>query len=323
MIHPPKASFSPIAALTTIAAITAMALNAEVADAADKSSYKKALLATADISSAPCSSWLDPLTPPKAALLCIHGLGLNSSAYKNLGLRLSHRGISVYAIDVRGFGSWMQSQGNTQLDFDATLSDIKAALQYIHKSNPGLPVFLLGESMGGAIALRAASLYPQDIQGLISAVPAGDRFGQKKEDLKVAFDALRHGLHKEMHIGTSIIGRASDNPLLQEAWASDPLNRLDLSPAQLLQFQRFMNDNLAAAQKITSIPVLMVQGTLDRLVKPEGSWEIFTAMNNREKTFLAFPSEHLIFEYGGTKTAAEARKSAQIAATWILSLIHI
>ena len=270
-----------------------------------------------DTTSAPCISWVDPLNPPRAALLCIHGLGLNSAAYRNLGTRLSHRNISVYAIDVRGFGSWMKSQGHTDIDYDATLGDIKAALENIHKANPGLPVFLLGESMGGAIALRAASLYPGEIQGLISAVPAGDRFGQKKEDFRVAFDVLTHGLHKEFDIGKSIVGQATDNRKQQSAWESDPLNRMELSPAQLMQFQHFMNENIEAAKKINSIPVLMVQGTLDRLVKPEGSWELFAAMENKEKTFLAFPSEHLIFEYGGTKTEAEARKSAQIAATWI------
>jgi len=293
--------------------------NAEEKDKKGKDSSSKTDVTAegGDTSAAPCVSWVDPLNPPKAALLCIHGLGLNSKAYSNFGRRLSHRGISVFAIDVRGFGSWMKSQGNTKLDFDATLRDVKTALETIHQANPGLPVFLLGESMGGAIAIRAASEYPDLIQGLISSVPAGERFGQKKEDLKVALDVLGHGLRKPFDIGKSIVDQATDNTKQQEEWEDDPLNRMDLSPAQLMQFQHFMNDNIPAAKKITTIPVLIVQGTLDKLVRPEGSWEIFAAMANKEKSFLAFPSEHLIFEYGGTKTEAEARKSAQIAATWI------
>jgi acylglycerol lipase len=294
-------------------------------DKADKGSTSatssSATSSSADTSPAPCASWSDPLNPPRAALLCIHGLGLNSDAYRNIGHRLSHRGIAVYAIDVRGFGSWMKSQGNTELDFNATLRDVKSTLETIHRANPGLPVFLLGESMGGAVALRAASLYPDEIQGLISAVPAGDRFGQKKEDLKVAMDVLHHGMRKQFDIGKSIVDQATQNKVQQKKWESDPLNRMDLSPKQLLQFQRFMNDNIPAAKKITGIPVLIVQGTLDELVKPKGSWEIFEAMDNKEKSFLAFPSEHLIFEYGGTKSEYEARKSAQIASTWIFEHI--
>ncbi|MBU6452852.1 MAG: alpha/beta fold hydrolase [Cyanobacteria bacterium REEB67] len=271
----------------------------------------------ADDSPAPCVSWVDPLTPPHAALLCIHGLGLNSGAFTNFGRRLSHRGISVYAIDVRGFGSWMKAGGSKKLDFDGTIRDIKNTLDTIHRLNPDLPVFLLGESMGGAIAIRAASLYPESIQGLISAVPAGDRFGGKKEDLKVALETLGHGFRKQFDIGQSIVNQATQNKVQQEVWEEDPLNRMDLSPLQLMQFQHFMDDNIPAAKKITSIPVLIVQGSLDKLVRPQGSWDIFNAMGNRDKSFLAFPSEHLVFEYGRTKSLAEARKSAQIAAVWI------
>jgi alpha-beta hydrolase superfamily lysophospholipase len=270
-----------------------------------------------DSSPAPCVNWVDPLSPPHAALLCIHGLGLNSDAFANFGRRLSHRGIAVYAIDVRGFGSWTKAGGNQKLDFDGTISDIKNTLDIIHQASPGLPVFLLGESMGGAIAIRAASLYPDSIQGLISAVPAGDRFGGKKEDLKVAVETIEHGFRKQFDIGKSIVNQATKNKDQKEVWENDPLNRMDLSPLQLMQFQHFMDDNVHAAKKITSIPVLIVQGSQDKLVKPEGSWDIFNAMKNPEKSFLAFPSEHLIFEYGGTKTVAEARKSAQIAAVWI------
>jgi acylglycerol lipase len=312
-------SILPILAISLLLqAPPALANKADKAEAADK---KAAAQQAPDNSPAPCASWTDPLNPPRAALLCIHGLGLNSDAYRNLGNRLSHRGISVYAIDVRGFGSWMKSEGNTELDFDASLRDIKSTLQNIHRANPNLPVFLLGESMGGAIALRAASMYPEELDGLISAVPAGDRFGQKKEDLKVALDVMHHGLHKQFDIGTSIVDQATQNAKQQKVWETDPLNRMDLSPAQLMQFQHFMNDNIPAAKKITGIPVLIVQGTLDKLVKPEGSWEIFESMDNKEKSFLAFPSEHLIFEYGGTKSEGEARKSAQIVATWVFEHI--
>ena len=138
-----------------------------------------------------CTTWIDPINPPRAALLCIHGLGLNSDTYRNFATRMCRRGIATYAIDVRGFGAWMKANGKAHLDFEGTLQDVKSTLTRIHKAHPKLPVFLLGESMGGAIALRAASMYPELIQGLISAVPAGDRFDQKNQDLKVAVESLK------------------------------------------------------------------------------------------------------------------------------------
>jgi len=273
----------------------------------------------ADQHPAPCLSWIDPLTKPRAALLCIHGLGLNSDSYRNFGVRMARRGIATFAIDVRGFGSWMRAKGNEQVNFAECLGDVQATLQSIRAANPGVPVFLLGESMGGAIALRACSMNPDLEVGLISSVPSGERFQQKKTDLKVALEFLK-GRHKQFNIGTQIVDQAThDMPSEREDWASDPLDRMDLSAEQLLQFQKFMNDNHDAAKKITSTPVLMLQGTLDTLVKPEGTWEIFNELATRQKTFVALPSEHLVLEEGQAKSSKYDAKTAQMVAGWIFA----
>ena len=93
---------------------------------------------------------------------------------------------------------------------------------------------------------------------------------------------------------TSIVDQATKNDRLREIWESNPLNRMDLSAVQLVDFQAFMDGNNDAAAKITTLPVLMLQGTLDRLVKAQGTWEIFNALNTKNKTFIELPSEHLV-----------------------------
>jgi alpha-beta hydrolase superfamily lysophospholipase len=266
-------------------------------------------------------NWVNPLVPPRAALLCIHGLGLNSDAYTNFGKHMARLGIQTYAIDMRGFGSWLKAQGHERLDFNGSLRDIKKALEAIRAANPGLPVFLLGESMGGAIALRACSLYPQQIDGLIASVPAGDRFQQKRTDLDVAVHFLE-GPHKQFDIGTKIVDQATKSDRLRQAWESDPLNRMDLSAKDLMQFQSFMNENKEAAKKIEITPVLMVQGTLDKLVKPEGTWDLFEELPSQQKTFVALPSEHLVFEEGQVKSSRYDRRAARLVANWIYSTIN-
>ncbi|CAN5654512.1 hypothetical protein BH10CYA1_BH10CYA1_15320 [soil metagenome] len=258
---------------------------------------------------------------PKALLLCIHGLGLYSGSFTNFGKHLSRLGISVYAIDVRGFGSWMRNGGHDQVDFDGCLKDVKTTLLAIRAANPGIPTFLLGESMGGAIALRAASMYPDLISGLISAVPSGDRFKQKKTDLKVALQFLK-GANKQFDVGSSIVDQATVNPKLRKDWADNPLDRMNLSPKELIQFQKFMNDNHDSAKKITTVPVLMVEGNNDKLVKPEGTWELFNDIEGEQKSFLAVPSEHLIYEEQQDKERIFDRRIDSVTAAWILSHIR-
>ncbi|MBI4532961.1 MAG: alpha/beta fold hydrolase [Candidatus Melainabacteria bacterium] len=247
---------------------------------------------------APCLSWVEPQVIPRAVILCVHGLGLHSGSYEQFGKKMASLGFPTYAIDVRGFGSWMKAKGHQKVNFDACLNDVKTTLQAVRKANPGLSVFLLGESMGGAIALQATALNGELVDGLISAVPAADRFQQKKTDLKVALHLLT-GFNRPFDVGTQVIKQATKDPMLRAEWKDDPLDRLKLSARELIQFQRFMNQNHDHAKEIKNTPVLIVQGSKDKLVKPEGTIELFEELATADKQLeLVSNAEHLIFEEG-------------------------
>lgn len=245
---------------------------------------------------APCLAWIEPESPIKAVILCVHGLGLHNGTYEAFGKEMKDRGFAVYAIDVRGFGSWMEARGREKVDFTSCLEDVRSTLKVIHRAHPEKPVFILGESMGGAIALRATALYPDLVDGLISSVPAGDRFNQKKTSLKVALHLINDP-DKPFNVGEGVVKQATQKEELREAWLNDPLARLNLSARELLQFDRFMKGNKKSASKIRSKPVLIVQGCKDKLVKPEGTVELFNKLATSDRKIVLIPgAEHLIFE---------------------------
>jgi alpha-beta hydrolase superfamily lysophospholipase/thiol-disulfide isomerase/thioredoxin len=268
---------------------------------------------------APCRSWVNPNEKPIAALLCIHGLGLQSNSYEFFGKEQSKRGLAVYAIDVRGFGAWMSARGKTQVNFNDCLTDIKQACESIRAAHPGTPLYILGESMGGAIALRAASMYPDLIDGLISSVPAGERFNQGKTSAKVFMNLLT-GFNLA-NIGGDVLNSATQNQKLRDKWQQDPLARLNLSPQELIQFQDFMNSNHDAAKRVTDMPVLFVQGNGDQLVKPEGTWELFNDVAAKDKSFFAVPGEHLIFEEAQTQDAGPRTQNFQVISSWLTTKV--
>ena len=105
---------------------------------------------------------------------------------------MASRGFAVYALDVRGFGEWMKRQSENQVDFEGCLSDIESALHTLRKAYPHAPIFLVGESMGGAIALRATSRYPDLVNGLVSSVPSSDRYAKLSSELVVGTRYLEH-----------------------------------------------------------------------------------------------------------------------------------
>lgn len=321
----------PLCVLLALTATLALPVSALAADAptsnaaATQPAPSKSAPGKIRAGIAPCTAWVDPDVEPRAALLCVHGLGLHNKSYEAFGERMAKQGIATYAVDVRGFGSFQEADGeqNRDVDFEYCLQDVAKALKFIQRAHQGLPVFILGESMGGAIALRVTAEHPELVDGLISCVPSGDRFRQGKTDLKVAVQFLK-GSNKKFDIGTSVINQASAdqqgnvNEDLRAAWAKDELNRLTLSPRELMQFQSFMNDNHESAKKITKTPVLMVQGWDDNLVKSEGTLELWKELSCDDKEIaLINKAKHLIFEMSEFNDQALREKTDKIVLRWI------
>ncbi len=243
----------------------------------------------------PHRAWI-PIDKPREVLLCVHGLGFSSESFDEFGRAMAGRGFAVYAVDVRGFGAWLNKREGNTVDFDSCLTDIEAALKNLHKAYPGLPIFMVGESMGGAIALRAASRYPLLVNGLISSVPSSERYGSLTSKMHVGLKYLENK-DKPMDVGTTVVERATANPTLQKKMLEEKGNRMELSPKELKQFNDFMKGNFDAAALIEKMPVLMMAGFKDKLVKPEGTIDLFNSLSTPDKLLMVIgDGEHLLLE---------------------------
>lgn len=247
---------------------------------------------------APGTAFFDPSRKLKALILTIHGLGLHNGAYEPFARRVHHEGLGIISFDVRGFGSYRNDEVYQEVNFKAIISDFRKLLTMFRRDYPGVPIFVLGESMGGAIALRLAALYPQLVDGVISSVPSGTRFQAKSTAVSVALKYIKNS-HKQFDIGERVVGQATNDPSLKIAWEEDPKARMKLSAAELVEFQKFMNDNLKYAERIKQTPVIIFQGFSDQLVKPLGTLALYQAISSRDKDLLFVGhAEHLIFEEG-------------------------
>ena len=273
----------------------------------DESGAKSIRVPNALAKNAPYVSWLPSDEKPRVAMLCIHGFSLHKGCYAAFGKEMAKAGIATYAMDLRGFGELKDTRQHTELDFDGCLADIKALLEQIHKNHPGLPVVILGESMGGAIALRATAFYPELVTGLITSVPARDRFGMSGDEVgatvKAGLTTIFGGYAKPMHdVAKTAVNKISQKEEVRNEWKNDPLMRNDFSPKEFLQFDKFMAGNLTAAGLVKNTPVLFVQGTNDKLIRPAGTWKLFERLQTPNRQLvLSKSAEHLIFEEGQFK----------------------
>jgi acylglycerol lipase len=267
---------------------------ASTADAADENEKERAETKGC----IPCTSWVSPDLVPWAAVLCIHGFTMDKNAYNDFGKRLSVIGIPTYAIDVRGFGSWQKAKGHAKLNFAQALEDVHEAIKAVHKAHPLLPLILVGESMGGSLALQATAQDQSFLAGLICSVPAAERYGARGTDRKVALSALK-GMNHRSNVGTRIVKQITENEDLRAELESDPEARMGYSAKEMLQFQKFMNGTDRSAAEIKKISVLFLQGGSDRLVKAKGTAKAFEKIGSTDKDFvLVGESEHLILEAG-------------------------
>lgn len=108
---------------------------------------------------------------PEAAVLVVHGLFEHSRRYQELGEALAAFRFSTFALDLRGHGASEGRRGHTQR-FDVLLQDLDRFRREVQGLVPaGVPLFLLGHSMGALIALRYLEEYDAPLAGAILTSP--------------------------------------------------------------------------------------------------------------------------------------------------------
>ena len=126
---------------------------------------------TADGLVLPVKSWRPQKDPPRAVLIALHGFNDYSNFFAAPGTFLATRGIASYAYDQRGFGA---APGHGLWPgIDALIADLKTFTGLVRDRHPGTPIYLLGESMGGAVIMVAiADGDAPEADGIILAAPA-------------------------------------------------------------------------------------------------------------------------------------------------------
>lgn len=105
----------------------------------------------------------------RAVLLCMPAMGVRASFYRPFALKLALAGWHVVTADLRGVGeSGVRVKSGADFGYQDMLEqDWRANVAVVRERFPGLPVFLLGHSLGGQLNALYAALEPEAIAGLI------------------------------------------------------------------------------------------------------------------------------------------------------------
>ncbi|MEQ3636620.1 alpha/beta fold hydrolase [Alcanivorax sp.] len=110
-----------------------------------------------------------PAGTPRGVILGLHSFGDFGAAFEQVGPWFAETGYLFVAYDQAGFGDRLQ-QGRWAGEQEL-IDDAATQIRRLHQTHPQ-PLFVLGESLGGAVAILAAQQQPDKVAGLILAGPA-------------------------------------------------------------------------------------------------------------------------------------------------------
>jgi alpha-beta hydrolase superfamily lysophospholipase len=208
-------------------------------------------------------AWL-PERDPRAVVVISHGLAEHGGRYAALAERLVAHGYAVYALDHRGHGRSTGVRANIGR-FSYLVSDLSTFVGRAQRQHPDAPAFLVGHSMGGAIALASVLRSPGGLKGLVLSAPALAP-GEAVPPFKAFVLRLLSRLAPNTGALTLPAAAISRDPAVVRAYESDPLVFRGAIPARtLVELLDAMAEFPESALNL-KLPVLVQHGSADRLV---------------------------------------------------------
>lgn len=246
-------------------------------------------LVMADGAELPLRAWL-PEAPPRAVVLGLHGFNEYARSFlADPAPLFTVRGVALYGIDQRGFGAapnrgyWAGHQ--------TLAADAATACALLRARHPGLPLVLMGESMGGAVAMvAAAGDSPLVADALVLLAPAiwgrNTMSGVMRFALSVAAVTLPAAI-----LSGGVGGVVpTDNQASLIRWSRDPLILRQTRVDAAIGLVDLMDAAVAAAPRLGADgrPALILYGGEDRLVPARPTRAVLDTLNPAAPVTLGF-----------------------------------
>jgi alpha-beta hydrolase superfamily lysophospholipase len=250
-------------------------------------------------------AWLPP-DPARALVIIVHGVHEHSSRYAHVGTRLAAAGFAVYAADHRGHGRSGGRRGNIER-MTLIVDDLSSFVLFAAQRHPGVPVFMVGHSLGGLIALHYATephatephatephatephaTEPHDAQprvllaGLVVSGPAVEVTAGSALQRRLA--GLLSALVPNLGVAALGTEQISRDPAVVRAYHQDPLVYRGKIKARTGAEILATMEGLPARLPRLAMPLLLLHGTDDRICALTGSTMVHNTVSSADKT---------------------------------------
>jgi acylglycerol lipase len=219
---------------------------------------------------------------PRAVIVALHGMSDYSNAFAMPAPWWAEHGITTYAYDQRGFGRAPAT--GLWPGGDTLRRDLTDCIDAVRVRYPGVPVFALGESMGGAVVLSAlAGASVPRVDGVILVAPAV----WSREDMPFAYRAAlwltAHTVPWLTLTGKGLKIWPSDNIEMLRNLSRDPLFQKETRVDAIWGLVNLMDEARKAPEHLpqNAPPILFVYGAKDQIIPAAPTGAVVKALGPR------------------------------------------
>lgn len=235
----------------------------------------------------PVRHW-DAEGQPRAVLLAVHGFNDYSNAFEEPAEAWSADGITTYAFDQRGFGA--TERPGIWPDTDTMVADLSAVAGLLRDRHPGLPLVVLGESMGGSVVLvAAASADPPPADRYVLVAPGALDRDALPDPMLAMLWLAENGFGGITSRGEGVVGRPTDDRETQRELWEDPLVIKDTRADALAGLTRLIDAAYDAVDAVR-VPTLVMYGAHENVVPVPGQRRIVEAVPTDTVRLAVYPN---------------------------------
>jgi alpha-beta hydrolase superfamily lysophospholipase len=264
-------------------------------------------------------------SPPRAHVVCIHGIQSHGGWYEQSCTRLSEAGYQVSFLDRRGAGLNQEARGDTP-SFRRLLNDIAEFLESCHPVTPSRrhpvrtspPLFLLAISWGGKLAVALASRHPGKVDGLVLVCPGFyPRVGPSLRQRAGIAWARLVSPRRLFPVPLQDPELFTATPHWRQFIRDDPVS-LRMATARFFVASLFLDRALRTAPARVKIPVLLLLAGKDRVIDNELTRSYVARFGTSDKEIIEYPQAAHTLEF-----EADPNPFIQDIQGWLDRQIHV
>lgn len=232
---------------------------------------------------------------PRTVLVAVHGMNDYANAFHLAAPYWAARGVSTYAYDQRGFGR--SPNRGVWPDESVLQEDLRTLVALVRARHPHAEVVVMGESMGGAVAIRAfASQRPPDAHRLVLLAPAVWGWSTQPLPYKTALWFAAHLTGPKVYTPPNWVTdrvKPTDNLAELRAMGADPLMIWGARSDTLYGLVDLMENAWRDIARL-QVPVFFLYGQNDEIIPERPALQAAARLKPSDRTAYYAEGWHLL-----------------------------